>query len=190
MAEKLIQLAIDLDEVVFDYVGGVREYGKTKGVILPDSEPSHFSMTESGWFKTMDDFHDFHKGAVVDNIYQNLKVIEGASETLHDLSDSGYGINILTSRFVIPKQHNLVVTQTVNALDAFNIPYSNITFSNEKWRHRYDAYFEDAPHNLIPLQENGLYTVVFDRLWNKSVTGDRAKDWKEFRKILGEKFGK
>lgn len=190
MTNDKIILGVDLDECVFGYLPAISTHMGTKGLKVPTEPPSAFSMVESGWFETMEHYREVHGEAVESGLYEHLEMIEGASEVLRDLSKSGYEINIITSRFVNPGQHGLVVAQTAIALDKNNIPYSSLSFLANKTRFMADAYIDDGPHNLEPLQELGRYTITFDQAYNQHILGPRVTSWKEVREVLREKFGR
>lgn len=189
--EKKIVLAVDLDEVVFGYLNGLRNFMKTQGLVAPIEEPSVFAMDKSGWFETIEEFFKVHGEAVDDGIYKKLKPFEGASENINDLRKSGYEINIVTSRFINKGQHNSVLTQTADALDKFKIPYSNIMFLSDKTRFIADSYIDDGPHNLIPLRDAGRHVIAYSWRYNADVEGiDRGNNWDEIREILRNRYGK
>jgi 5'(3')-deoxyribonucleotidase len=186
----LIDLGVDLDEVVFKYLKGLREYTGRNGAPLPLIDPEHFSLTRSGWFTSDEEFKRIHGEAVAEGLYANLKLYEEAAEVLRDLSRSGYRINIITSRFVNPGQHEIVVRDTARALEENDIPYSNLSFLSNKTKMLMDAYIDDGPHNLEPLIDLGRFTITFDQTYNQFVWGPRANNWREVREILRQKFGR
>lgn len=188
MSEK-ISLAVDLDDTVLHYCEGLKEfvlenYGRTI-----TGTPSTYSLYQAGWFDSDDDFKKVHGEAVEDGLYEQLRPYCNAIENLWDLSDSGYQINIVTSRFVNPGQHEKVAQDTAASLEKYSIPHSNLLFLHDKTKFIADAYIDDAPHNLINLQKVGRNTIAFDQSYNKGIPGHRAKNWTEVRQILKEQFG-
>lgn len=190
MDSKKIALGIDLDECVFFYLRGLRHASGRNGAALPLIDPEHFSLTKSGWFTSDDDFKRVHGKAVDEGLYANLEVAPFASAVLHDLNKSGYEINLLTSRFVNPGQHEIVVADTARSLEANDIPYSSLSFVSDKTRSLMDGYLDDAPHNLEPLIALDRYTITFNQTYNQHVPGARANDWLHVREILRAKFGR
>lgn len=191
MNEEKIVLGVDLDEVVFKYNEGLREYlYEDLGIIVPDEEPSHYDFVKAGWFDTFDDFRKYHGYAVDTGLYARLDVYEDSVETLRDLVKNGYVINIITSRFVNPGQHRKVVQDTVEALDANRIPYNNISFMDNKALQRADAFIDDAPHNIENLSKINQFVIRQVRPHNVDCGGVPAKNWREIREILRDKFGR
>lgn len=187
---KNIVLGVDLDEVVFKYNEGLREFVYDAfGIVVPDEDPSHYDFVSAGWFDSLEDFKKYHGFAVDTGLYARLEVYPEAVETLRDLAKSGYTINIITSRFVNPGQHRKVVQDTVDALDSNRIPYHNISFMSDKTLQRADAFIDDAPHNINGLEEHGQFVIRQVRNHNLDAGGIPAHDWREIREILREKFG-
>lgn len=189
-SSDFIELGVDLDEVVFRYLKGLRDYSGRNGSPLPLIDPEQFSLTKSGWFTSDEEFKRIHGEAVAKGLYAGLEMYENASPVLRDLARSGYRVNIITSRFVNPGQHEIVVKDTARSLEANDIPYSNLSFLSNKSMMLMDAYIDDAPHNLEPLIALDRYTVTFDQTYNKNIPGARATDWIELREILRTKFGR
>lgn len=188
--DEKIALAVDLDEVCFGYLPAFRKALAEQGIEVPEDEPASFSLVTAGWFSKVDGYFEAHSQAVIAGIYEAQEMLEGASETLWELHRAGYEINIVTSRFVVARQHELVVTQTAKALDAADIPYSNLMFLKDKTRFLADAYIDDGPHNIEPLYKLGRFTVCMETNYNGSSPGARAKDWRETREVLREHFGR
>lgn len=188
--EEKVVLAVDLDEVCFGYLPALRAYLAKQGIEVPASDPEVFSLMEAGWFEAIEDFHRHHSAAVEAGLYTQLQMLEGASKTLWELHEAGYENNIITSRFVVKRQHRLVVTQTAEALDAADIPYSNLAFLANKTRFLADAYLDDGPHNITPLREAGRYVIRVNQLYNSKLEGPSASNWSEIRELLWERFGR
>jgi len=189
-AREPIVLAVDLDEVCFDYLGGFRKRLEAKGLILPAGKSTSWSLQKSGWVTSEEEYKKYHAEAVLDGLYRGLDVLPGARENMRDLSDSGYELNIITSRFVIPGQHQIVVRETAEALDNAKIPYANIMFQKNKVRFLADAYLDDGPHNIEALRDAGRYVIKMNQLYNMYLGGASADDWDEARQILRERFGR
>lgn len=188
--ERDVVLGVDLDEVVFQYLEGLRSALSLKGVVPPSGEPTSYSMSEAGWFPTHEAFCKAHGEAVEEGLYTKLELVPGAREALWKLSDAGYQLNIITSRFVNPGQHRLVVAQTVEALEASRIPYSNISFLSHKVLQHADAYIDDSPSNLTALSEAGRFVIKKTMAYNQSSPGLPASSWSEVLEHLRERFGK
>lgn len=185
-----IILAVDLDEVCFDYLGGFRKRLEAQGFVIPPGKNTSWSLMKSGWLESEEEYRRLHAEAVLQGLYRGLDVLPGAKENMKDLSASGYEINIITSRFVIPGQHEIVVRETAEALDAARLPYSNIMFQRNKVRFLADAYLDDGPHNIEALRAAGRYVIKMNQLYNMYLGGPAADNWDEARQLLRERFGR
>lgn len=190
MSDRKIVLGVDLDEVVYKYLEGLRSLMAADGLVAPEGEPLSYSMHGSGWFPTPEDYVKYHGAQVDAGLYEKLELHEGASETLWDLSDSGYKLNIITSRFVLPGQHEKVVKQTVRTLDRDSIPYSNLSFLSSKADQYADAYIDDSPTNLESLTGTGRLVIRRVMKYNELSPGVPASSWKEIREVLRSHFGR
>lgn len=190
MSKYHTELAVDLDEVVFGYLNGLRTHMRANGLTVSDDEPKTFAMDKSGWFPSIEEFKRVHGEAIEDGLYGRLQEIEGASATLRDLHESGYGINVVTSRFLNVGQNGIVLQQTANALDAIDAPYDSICFLADKVRFFADTYIDDGPHNLEALMAKGRHVIAFSWEYNRYIKGiDRGENWAEIREILRDRYG-
>lgn len=187
--EKIV-LGTDLDEVCFSYLETIRKRIAERGRIVPEGQASSWSLVESGWVDSREEFLEIHSEAVTKGLYKELELLPGAREMLWDLVKSGYENNIITSRFVVNKQHMLVVHQTAEALDYHDLPYSNLMFQRTKNRFIADAYLDDGPHNIEPLRADGRFVVKINQLYNKDLGAPEADDWWRAREILRDRFGR
>lgn len=188
--EENIVLAVDLDEVCFDYLGGLREVLQALGYTIPAGQTSSWSLVESGWVKTEDDFKKHHSAAVEEGLYTKLKILPGAREMLWELVRAGYEINFITSRFVVNKQHQIIVQQTAEALDFHDLPYSNLMFQKQKNRFIADAYLDDGPHNIEALRADGRFVIKINQLYNIALAKPDADNWWHARNVLKQHFGR
>lgn len=193
MPERLnpsrVIIGCDLDEVVFPYAESLRTKMLEAGLNPPDGDPVSYNMSESGWFDSITHFREFHGGEVDKGLYAGLVPFDDASETLRELVHSGYTNSIITSRFVNPGQHQKVVAQTVASLDDGRIPYSSLSFSDNKVLTLADVYIDDAPHNLIALYNAGRVVIRKRMRYNEDCPGFPVDNWGEIREALQEIFG-
>lgn len=190
MTVRDIVLGVDLDQVVFQYIEAIHEELKKAGLRDFYEEPEFYDFSKSGWFDSNDDFKKFHGDLVEDGLYEKLKLLPDAHSVLWDLSDSGYEINIITSRFVNPGQHKKVIAQTGESLDANGIPYSNLAFLDNKVNQYADAYIDDSPYNVESLVGAGRRVYRQVMRYNADCPGIPVRSWKETRELLRQEFGK
>lgn len=182
-------LGIDLDEVVFHYISGLRNFMTAEGSTPPLTMPVDYSFAVSGWFETDSDFRECHGRAVQAGMLSTLEIIDGARETLIELAEAGYEIHFITSRFVNPGQNGAAATSTTAALERLDVPYHSLTIIHDKRLHYADLYLDDAPHNIKSLSAIGRDIVAFTVPYNEHLDHERVSNWAEFRKKAFERFG-
>lgn len=63
---------------------------------------------------------------------------------------------------------------TVEWVDRWGIPYSEIIVTDDKTKHGLDWLLDDAPHNVLDARRHGIKAVTFERDWNRHVPGPAA----------------
>lgn len=83
--------------------------------------------------------------------------------------------------------HEMSVTQTVQWLEAYGIPYWDICFMKAKGEVGAQLYIEDSPSNIKALQTANKDVLIFTNSTNKGVLGDRADTWDEVERFVLKK---
>jgi 5'(3')-deoxyribonucleotidase len=179
---------VDLDGVVGDFYGTIRKIAaewlnKPFESLTPNVS---FGLQEWG----IDEFGGYdrlHRFAVTQrNIFRDMEPIENASAILRKLSNQGIRIRIITHRLFLKYSHRTSITQTVDWLDNYDIPYWDICFMNDKGAVGAHLYIDDAPENIISLRKQGCKTIVFSNSTNREMPGPRANNWFEVEQIVME----
>ncbi len=180
-------LGVDLDGVCADYTSAFRRIVAMERNVDADSLTTEVSWDFAEWGLDRDSFLELHKTSVQDHrMFKNMSALDGVSDALWRLSDAGVWIRIVTHRLVTNWGHALIVSDTVDWLDAKSIPYRDICFLGRKPEIEADAYVEDAPHNVEALRARGNTVIVFDQPYNRDLDGLRASDWVEVEAIVSE----
>jgi 5'(3')-deoxyribonucleotidase len=82
--------------------------------------------------------------------------------------------------------HRTSITQTVDWLDNYDIPYWDICFMKDKGAVGAHVYIDDAPENIINLRKQGNQTIVFSNSTNLDLPGPRAENWFEVERLVME----
>ncbi|MCL2209727.1 MAG: 5'-nucleotidase [Treponema sp.] len=179
-------LGVDLDGVVGDFYGTIRKIAaewlnKPLDALTPEIS---YGLAEWG----IDEFGGYdrlHRFAVTQrNIFRDMDPIENAPAVLRKLSSQGIRIRIITHRLFLKFSHRATITQTVDWLDNFDIPYWDICFMNDKGAVGAHVYIDDAPENIINLRRLGCKTIVFSNSTNRGIEGPRADDWQEVERLV------
>lgn len=190
--ENLI-VGVDIDEVVARYVKGLRGHlALTQGLtaeeameLYPEIDTYEFNNWGPEFVKN---FRQIHGDAVDNGLYAELEAYPHASEVLWKLSDEGYHLRIITSRFVNKLQHFRVMADTGLFLDRQNIPFRDVAFTSHKTEIYADVYLDDAPKNISAFQEKGSNVIIFDKEYNRQFEGDRVTNWLELDTLIHEKY--
>lgn len=180
-------LGVDLDGVCADHLGAFAVVvAEHRGIDARDL-PREVSWDFREWDLDRDEFLAMHQFGVLDRrMFREMPPMPGAADALWRLSDAGVWIRIITHRLVTNWGHALIVSDTVDWLDAQRIPYRDLCFLGAKPEAQADAYVEDAPHNVTALRSSGNTVIVFDQPYNRDLEGPRARDWVEAESIIEE----
>jgi 5'(3')-deoxyribonucleotidase len=192
MEKRKVIIGVDLDGVCANYYDALRRLVAAKYGV-PENKieeiypaPSTYDMAE--WPDFKDNFVKYHSEAVLQGIYTLMKPIGGASETLWKMSEEGYHLRVITSRFVKHGQNAQVISDTAVWLDKNSIPYRDIIFAKDKADIYADIYIDDSPDNVMNLKMAGRKVITFDAPYNQELEGLRAKNWDDVYRIIKQKF--
>lgn len=186
-------LGVDIDNVLADYTAGLRRVVAARTGRDPDElhDPTFWGSYEE-WGLDDRTFPRWHRRAVVDErMFRDLDPMPGAAAVLHRLSEDGVRIRIVTHRLYLSGTHSIAASDTVEWLEANDIPYWDLCMIARKGDVGCDVYVDDAPHNVRHLRERGHRTIVFDWPYNRVVDGrpldgPRARDWDEVERYARE----
>jgi len=179
---------VDLDGVVGDFYSSVRKIAAewlNKPVEDLTTEVSYgleeWGINEFGGYERL------HRFAVTQrDIFRDMQPIKNAPTVLRKLSKRGIRVRIITHRLFLKHSHRATITQTVDWLDNFDIPYWDICFMKDKGAVGAHVYIDDAPVNIVSLRDLGCNTIVFSNSTNRDLPGPRADDWHEVEHLVME----
>jgi|SaaInlStandDraft_1057018.scaffolds.fasta_scaffold16379_6 5'-nucleotidase len=188
-------LCIDLDGPVAEYTKAIRQAtAERTGVPVEQIGPQtawEFYKSEGWPISNREEYMQIHNQAVDDGMFRSMKVVEGASDALWELSEEGIHVRVVTHRLINKWSHARVVADTVEWLQASRpdgrptIPYRDICFLSQKFDLAGDVLVEDSPANLEGVKaakDRNLpapYPIIYDTPYNRHVDGVRAKTWDE-----------
>jgi 5'(3')-deoxyribonucleotidase len=186
MDESSFIFGVDLDGVVGDFYEAMRQIAAewlNKPVESLTREVSYgldeWNIAEYGGYDRL------HRFAVTQrNLYRDMRPIEDAPAVLRKLSYRGIRIRIITHRLFLKHSHRASITQTVDWLDSYDIPYWDLCFMNDKGAVGAHVYIDDAPANVARLRAQGCRTIVFTNSTNRGLGGPRANSWGEVEKLV------
>jgi 5'(3')-deoxyribonucleotidase len=186
--ESSFILGVDLDGVVGDFYGAMRKIAaewlnRPAESLTPDVGYGldEWGIAEYGGYDRL------HRFAVTQrNLFRDMPPIKDAPAILRKLSGRGVRIRIITHRLFLKYSHKTSITQTVEWLDNYDIPYWDICFMNDKVAVGAHLYIDDAPQNIKQLRDQGHRTIVFSNSTNKDIPEPRADSWEEAEKLVLE----
>ncbi|MDR2480726.1 MAG: 5'-nucleotidase [Spirochaetaceae bacterium] len=188
MNKSVFILGVDLDGVVGDFYGAMREVAALwlNRPVNELTENVSFGLDE--WdINNFGGYERLHRYAVTQcNLFSNMRPIKDAPSILRKLSGRGIRIRIITNRLFLKYFHRATITQTVDWLDKHDIPYWDICFMNDKGAVGAHVYIDDAPRNIINLRKNGCRTIVFSNSTNRDMPAPKADNWHEVESLVME----
>ena len=188
MDETKFILGVDLDGVVGDFYGAMR---KIAAVWL--DKPIESLTTEVGFglkewgLEEYGGYDRLHRYAVAQhNLFRDMEPIKDAPAVLRKLSNRDIRIRIITHRLFLKYSHRATITQTVDWLDSWDIPYWDLCFMADKGAVGAHVYIDDSPANINRLRDQGCNTIVFSNSTNRELSGPRAKNWQEVERLVIE----
>jgi 5'(3')-deoxyribonucleotidase len=183
--EDAFILGVDLDGVVGDFYAAIRRIA-AEWLDKPEDSLSAdvgFGLEEWG-IADYGGYERLHRFAVTQRgLFRDMKPMKDAPAVLRKLSLRGIRIRIITHRLFIKYSHKSAITQTVDWLDHWDIPYWDICFLKDKSAVGADIYIDDAPDTIKQLQLQGCNTIIFSNSTNRGLLGPRADNWQEIETL-------
>ena len=181
-------LGVDLDGVVGDFYGAIRKIAAEWLDKPLESLTTEVTYGLGEWgIAEFGGYDRLHRFAVTQrNIFRDMEPLKDAPATLRKLSHLGIRIRIITHRLFLKYSHRTSITQTVEWLDNYDIPYWDICFMNDKGAVGAHVYIDDAPENIVGLRKLGCKTIVFSNSTNRKLPGPRADNWLEAERLVLE----
>jgi 5'(3')-deoxyribonucleotidase len=186
--ERSFILGVDLDGVVGDFYGAMRRIAAEWLHKPEEALAAEVSYGLDEWgIAEFGGYERLHRFAVTQrNLFRDMKPLEGAPAVLRKLSHRGIRIRIITHRLFLKYSHKTSITQTVDWLDTYDIPYWDICFMNDKGAVGAHVYIDDTPSNIIQLRAHGCKTIVFTNSTNRQLPGPRANSWQDVEDLVKE----
>jgi 5'(3')-deoxyribonucleotidase len=188
MDESCFILGVDLDGVVGDFYGAMRRIAAEwlDRPVESLTEEVGFGLEEWG-IAEYGGYDRLHRFAVTQrNLFRDMEPLRDAPSVLRKLSNQGIRIRIITHRLFLKYSHKASITQTVDWLDNYDIPYWDICFMNDKGDVGANVYIDDAPVNITRLREQGHPSIVFTNSTNRHLPGPRADTWRDAERLVME----
>ena len=188
MDESSFILGVALDGVVGDFYGAMRKIAAEWLERPPQSLTAEVSFGLEEWgIAEYGGYDRLHRFAVTQrNLFRDMEPIKDAPSVLRKLSSRGIRIRIITHRLFLKYSHRTTITQTVEWLDSWDIPYWDLCFMADKGAVGAHVYIDDSPANVIRLRDQGCRTIVFSNSTNRELPGPRAETWQDVERLVME----
>jgi 5'(3')-deoxyribonucleotidase len=189
MNDNTFILGVDLDGVVGDFYGQIRKIAAEWLNEPLENLPPEVSFGLEEWgIGELGGYDRLHRFAVTQrNIFRDMDPIEHAPAILRKLSNQGgIRVRIITHRLFLKYSHRTTITQTVDWLDNYDIPYWDICFMNDKGAVGAHIYIDDAPDNIISLRKQNCKTIIYSNSTNRDIPGLRADNWFDVERLVME----
>lgn len=156
-AAKENVVVVDIDDILCEFRKCFNEWLRNEYKVNIDKDSTSYyssvEVKEAGHSPELV-FHKFLEG---DNIV-NISPITNMINFVNELYDSGYYIQLLTSR---PSENNRCNTQTYAWLKNNNVKYDSLAFSPEKylWLSKQDYYIENKV--LFAIDDSGKHAIEY-----------------------------
>ena len=147
--------------------------------LIPVRVPKIYSYIDAGCFPDFQTFTKALNDATHQGVYYTMKPYEGFRKHLTNLYESGIEIKIITSR---PDD---AMDDTIGWLEEVaKVPYHSITITHEKTKVPATVYIDDMPGHIQNFRAMGRRAIVFDQPYNRKISGERVRTWKEIGELL------
>ena len=186
MDESSFIFGVDLDGVVGDFYGAMRMIAAGWLNKPLESLPTEVSFGLDEWgIAEYGGYERLHRFAVTQrSLFRDMEPIKDAPAVLRKLSGTGIRIRIITHRLFLKYSHRETITQTVDWLDSWYIPYWDLCFMADKGAVGAHVYIDDSPANITRLRDQGCRTIVFTNSTNRKLPGPRASNWQEVERLV------
>lgn len=192
MSDRRFVLGVDLDGVCADFYAGLRPIAAEWLGVPESSLSTEVSYGLAEWnLERMGGYAALHRFAVTQReLFRRLKPIDDAAATLRPLSAANVRIRIITHRLFVSYSHVETVTQTIEWLEHWGIPYRDLCLMEDKAAVGADMYIEDSPLNIEKLRADGHPTIVFTNPTNRHLDGPRADNWSDVERLVTEEIAR
>lgn len=180
-----MRIGFDLDGVVYDFQGALKEILATEFDFPPAEMPpaTHWHFYKD-WDMTADEFVYFITQSTERyGLFDYADPINDADNVIRTLHNAGHSIHIVTDRDW--GRMGEAQAQTVAWLKGHSIPYDSLTFTATKEIVKVDYHIDDKPSNVTAMDASGAQGYLLSRPWNwECVTVNRLADLWQYLEII------
>lgn len=193
MRKPLRRIAVDLDGVLYEFVGAIRQYVAEQTGRPLDSLPyaTCWDFHEHDWGMSTEEFLTlWAQGVSEGRIFWDLAPDPEGVAVLDAARSAGHELVIVTHRAVRGVRLEFIEEATRRWAAEHRVPHDRlIVMQGDKAEvataHGIDLAIDDAPRHHAEYVAGGIEVWLFDQPWNRHVDGDRVHGWREVADRLG-----
>lgn len=181
---------VDIDDVLAEFRSSFANWLKVEKNINPNVESNEYyfinALKKSGE-NPEQIFFDF----MAADGFLWLGLVDGCVAFLNELKQRGYWLHMLTAR---PEDNLMCFYSTYQWLSMHNIPFDDLSFSNEKFRwcaqsKYYDSgaikfAIDDSPKHAMEYARHGIQVMVPSKSYNEHIQHENINFYRSFKNIL------
>ena len=191
LASTSLDIGVDLDGVVYDFVQALRHYiHQVTGRPLASMGPAtswHFYA--DNWGLSLDQFLEFfHAGVAAGSIFATGVPFPGVVTGLRALLDAGHRVHVVTDRASMGPAGKAEQSTRAWLADA-GVPYTTLTLTGDKTSVPTDVFIEDRPEFFTALSEAGVLTYLRSHTYNAHVQCSPCRRVPDFATFVARVLG-
>lgn len=170
-----LRIGIDLDGCLYPFVDCLRawvESTEPQGRTFPAAH--RWEFYKDWGFTTPEFLAHAHAAADAGHLFVSQPACRQDVAMMRVAMNAGHEIHLVTARGFGRRRGATSRRNTRRWLKAHQVPYTSLTFSEDKTVVPVDVFCEDNADNIRDLQATGTRTWVIDRLYNQDVAAPRA----------------
>lgn len=178
-----LTVAVDLDGVTCDLVGGLRSWAIRCGMpadMLTDPDDYDFAAWGFCPTSTAAAIAAATSGG---DLFATLNPMPGAIDAIRRLQVV-HRVCFVTARAQQPGTAALEIAQTGRWLAAHGLLPAPVHFTADKTSVTFDVLIDDHPHNIAAARAVGRVAVVYDHPYNRDAVGHRVSTWDAIARLL------
>lgn len=161
-----LRIGVDIDDVVYPWYATAHAISEAAGITNGNEPTSWAPFDQYGC--TDQEWYDVLAEATLNGALYMQRPIPGAIEALERLHGAGHTIHLVTARGFLTHGTEIRL-QTVEWLEALNVPHDTLTFSKRKAVVPTDFFIDDSEKNVLELANHGVRTYMMNQPHNQHV---------------------
>ncbi len=160
-----MRIAVDIDDVLYPWYDRAHEACLAAGLIPPGTPPPTSWQVHEDYQVSLEAWVNALEKPTLDGSLYDGAPYPGVLRSLERLVEAGHSIHLITARGWLA--HGKVIKgHTIRWLEAWEVPYSSLTFAQDKTILMADVFIDDSPRNIDALIAAKRAVRIVSRPWN------------------------